>query len=203
MKKSSLFKMTLTAMFCALVIALTFIPFTGYITYGLLSITTLHVVVILGAVLLGPARGTVLGGVWGVTCLIYAFMNGTADAVIFTDPRISVIPRILVGLAAGWYYVGFKKLFERIRFSSVFKRIKMDEILAAGCTALCGTLTNTALVLTAITIFGTGFVSLGATLTTIVDTAIALNGVVETILAVVVVPAVSRPLFGMMKRYGI
>ena len=104
MKRGQLFKLTLTAMFCALIIALTFIPYTGYIVYGLLSITTIHVVVIIGAVILGPWGGTILGLVWGVTCLIYAAMNGTADAAIFLDPRISVLPRILVGLAAGWYY---------------------------------------------------------------------------------------------------
>ena len=70
MKKNQLFQLTLTAMFSAIIIALTFIPFTGYISYGLLSITTIHVVVILGAVVLGPLRGTILGLVWGVTCLL-------------------------------------------------------------------------------------------------------------------------------------
>lgn len=69
LKKNQLFTLTLTAMFCALIIALTFIPYTGYITIvGMLSITTIHVVVILGASLLGPVRGTILGAVWGVTC---------------------------------------------------------------------------------------------------------------------------------------
>lgn len=181
-------------MFCALIIALTFIPYTGYIVYGLLSITTIHVVVIIGAVILGPWGGTILGLVWGVTCLIYAAMNGTADAAIFLDPRISVLPRILVGLAAGWYYTGFHKLFSKWHKDG-------NSTLAAALTGLFGTLTNTVLVLSAISIFGTGVATLGSTLTTILKTAFALNGVVETILAVVVVPAVSLPLFRIMKRY--
>lgn len=37
MKKNQLFQLTLTAMFSAIIIALTFIPFTGYISYGLLE----------------------------------------------------------------------------------------------------------------------------------------------------------------------
>lgn len=58
LKKNQLFTLTLTAMFCALIIALTFIPYTGYITIvGMLSITTIHVVVILGASLLGRCAG--------------------------------------------------------------------------------------------------------------------------------------------------
>lgn len=195
MKKNQLFTLTLTAMFCALIIALTFIPYTGYITYGLLSITTIHVVVILGAVMLGPLRGAVLGGVWGVTCLIYAMMNGTADAAIFLDPRISVIPRILVGFAAGWYYRGFNKLFSKLRR-------EVNSALAAILTAVLGTLTNTALVLSAISLFGTGVATLGSTLTAIIQAALALNGIVETLLAVVLVPAISLPLFRLMKRYS-
>lgn len=129
MKKNQLFQLTLTAMFSAIIIALTFIPFTGYISYGLLSITTIHVVVILGAVVLGPLRGTILGLVWGVTCLLYAFMNGTADAVIFLNPMISVVPRILVGLAAGWYYRGLRRLLSRT---------KWGEVAAAGITGGVG-----------------------------------------------------------------
>lgn len=36
---------------------------------------------------------------------------------------------------------------------------------------------------------------------TIIETAFALNGVVETVLALIVVPAVSRPLLKLMQRY--
>ena len=192
MKKNQLFQLTLTAMFSAIISARTFIPFTGYIAYGLLSITTIHVVVILGAVVLGPLRGTILGLVWGVTCLLYAFMNGTADAVIFLNPMISVVPRILVGLAAGWYYRGFRRLLSRT---------KWGEVAAAGITGVLATLTNTVLVLSAISIFGGATATLGATLMTIIETAFALNGVVETVLALIVVPAVSRPLLKLMQRY--
>ena len=196
LKKNQLFTLTLTAMFCALIIALTFIPYTGYITIvGMLSITTIHVVVILGASLLGPVRGTILGAVWGVTCLIYAFMNGTADALIFMDPRISVVPRILVGLAAAWYYRGFNRLFSRLHKG-------LNSALAGIFTGICGTLTNTVLVLSAISLFGTGAMTLGATLTTILKTAFALNGILETLLAAVIVPAVSAPLFKLIKRYS-
>ena len=198
-EREKLVKLVLTAMFCAIIIAMTFIPYLGYIVYGGLSITTLHVVVILGAVILGPVRGTVLGLVWGVTCLIYAAMNGTADAAIFLDPRISVIPRIIVGFASAWYFIGFKTLFGR-----VFNKSKASEVAAMTVTGILGTITNTVLVLTAINLLGgSGVLKLGMVLSVIIKTAIALNGVVELALAVILVPALGVPLFKLLHKHSI
>lgn len=192
-RNKRILNITLTAMFMALLIAMTFIPYVGYIVYGGLSITTLHVVTILGATVLGPLYGTILGGVWGVTCLIYAMMNGTADAMIFLDPRISVIPRILVGLIAGWCFRALSRLLS--------KR-KNRDWLAAIITAVVGTLSNTALVLSSISIFGTGVATIGGTLKTILATAIALNGLVELGIAIVLVPTISAPLLKIKRRYS-
>lgn len=106
MKKSNVLLITKTAMFSALIIVMTFVPYLGYITIpGMLSITTLHIPVIIGAIVLNDYRsGTVLGAVWGITCLIYAALNGTADAAIFLNPMISVVPRILVGFLVTLFY---------------------------------------------------------------------------------------------------
>lgn len=188
--------MVLTALFCAIIVAMTFIPQVGYIVYGGLSITTLHVVVILGAVILGPVRGIVLGLIWGVTCLMFAAMNGTADAAIFLDPRISVIPRIIVGFLSAWYFRGIKSLISKHHHDG-----KSTEIISATATGILGTLTNTVLVLTAISLFGgSGVLKLGMVLSVIIKTAIALNGIIELVLATVLVPALSLPLFKMLKR---
>lgn len=192
--KQSTFSLAITAMFCAIIIALTFIPYTGYITYGLLSITTLHIPVLLGTTLF-PKRGLLFGTVWGVTCLLYALANGTADAAIFLNPLISVVPRMLVGLLAGLYFIGFSKLFSR------FLSPEKVGTVAALVTAVLGTLTNTALVLSAISLFGTGALNLGATLKTILQTALALNGVVETTAAAVLVTALYPVLRKTLKRY--
>ncbi len=227
MTRSKLEKMVLTAMFCAIITAMTFIPFVGYITYGGLSLTTLHVVAILGAVTLGPVRGAVIGLVWGVTCLLYAMANGTADAAIFLNPLISVVPRVIVGFMAGWYFRWFAALFGKasarragkkgdapaeassegranalVRWFRSF-RGKGPEAAAAAVAAGLGTLTNTALVITAIQIFGgSGVVKMGAVLQAIVNAALALNMSIELPLAVIVVPAVAVPLFQLMRRQG-
>ena len=179
-------------------------------------------VAILGAVTLGPARGAVIGLVWGVTCLLYAFANGTADAAIFLNPVISVVPRVIVGFASGWYFRWFAALFRRLpsrgekekedepeRRGNVVTRWlrsfrgKGPEVAASAVAAGLGTLTNTALVITAIQLFGgSGVVKMGVVLQAIVDAALALNMSIELPLAVVVVPAVAMPLFQLMRRQG-
>ncbi|NLB35827.1 MAG: ECF transporter S component [Clostridiales bacterium] len=87
----------------ALIIVFTFVPYVGYINYGGLSITLLHIPVIIGAVVMGPKWGTVLGGVWGVTCIIRAVFAPPSplEGIIFRNPLIALIPRMLVGLVAG------------------------------------------------------------------------------------------------------
>lgn len=99
-KKQKIVRMSLLAMFSAIIIGMTFTPYLGYITIpGMLSITTIHIIVIIAALTMNNyIDGAILGAVWGVSCLLYALSNGTADAAIFLDPRISVIPRILVGI---------------------------------------------------------------------------------------------------------
>ena len=195
-KGKNLEKMVLTAMFCAIVIAMTFIPQVGYIAYGGLSITTLHVIVILGAVILGPVRGTILGLVWGITCLIFAAMNGTADAAIFLDPRISVVPRIFVGLLSAWYFIGIKALIGKF-----IQNRKTVEVISATATGILGTITITVLVLTAINLFGgSGVLKLGMVLSTIIQTAIAINGIVELVLSAILLPSLSTPLFIILRK---
>ena len=105
MQKEKIRNLTVLSLFSAFIVAMTFIPYVGYITTGLLSITTLHIVVIIGCITLNNyVSGLVLGTVWGITCLLYAIANGTADAAIFLDPRISVIPRMLVGVLTVFFY---------------------------------------------------------------------------------------------------
>ncbi len=174
-------RLTLLAMFSAIIIVMTFVPYVGYITLGVtLSITTLHIPVIIGAITLGPVGGAVLGTVWGLSCLVYALSNGTADAVIFTNPLISVLPRIIVGYLIGWYYVWFKKIIK-------------NHYAAAIVVGALGTITHTALVITAISLFGgSGLAKFGDTLISIINLAFILNCGIETLLCVLLVPPITK-----------
>ncbi|MDR1692001.1 MAG: ECF transporter S component [Oscillospiraceae bacterium] len=164
------------ALFSAIIIVMTFVPYLGYISYGVLSITTLHLPVLLGGILLGPAAALILSAVWGVTCLINAFLINPIEGAIFLDPRISVVPRLLVGVVL-------------VLLSLTLMRSKLPLWLRASVCAGIGTLSNTVFVLSAIGLFaGDTIVPLGDTLRSILQIVISINGVVELGLAVVLIP---------------
>jgi len=77
-----------------------FIPFLAGI-----SITVMHVPVIIGAVISGPLVGTLIGLIFGLSSMILAAVApaGPGDA-FFTDPLVSVLPRLFIGVAAWGAY---------------------------------------------------------------------------------------------------
>lgn len=166
-------------MFAAIVIVMTVVPYTGYIsiTPAGISITTLHIPVILCAVVLGWKYGILIGGVWGVTCLVKAFLEPLPGNVPFQNPLISVAPRIVVGLVAAAV------------FALLASKTKMNKRISAGIAAVCGTLTNTVLVLGALAAFGAlGDTTVADTVKLIIETLVAVNGIIELAAAVVIVP---------------
>ncbi len=173
-------RFVLAAILSALIIVMTVVPYTGYIYYGGIEITTLHIVVMLGAFFLGPYYGALLGTVWGATCLLRAFTNPLW--ILFTNPMISLVPRILVGLGAGLIFAALKKS-------------RLSEPLAVGLSAAFSTLLNTVLVLSAMYIFGgmiESYQSFFEMFETMFLTLLTLNGAVEIIGAVLIVPVLYR-----------
>lgn len=190
MKKTN--DMVLLSLFCAIVVAMNFIPYTGYISYGGISITTIHIPVIIGAIAMGTRGGLVLGIVWGVSCWVKAITSGSLEAAIFLDPRISVLPRIFVGLLTGYMAVILYKKFKNFKVYS-------------GVIAVIGTLSNTVLVLSAIALWGgDNIMSLGDTIVMIFQVIVAFNGVIELGLAVIIVPIITNALgkAGVLKRFN-
>jgi uncharacterized membrane protein len=96
------------------------------------SLTIMAVPVIIGAVLEGPVVGALIGLIFGVFSMIQAAVapNGPTD-VWFTDPLLSVLPRLFIGPVA---WLAWK----------VLSRWPAAGLIAAG---LAGSLTNTVLVL--------------------------------------------------------
>jgi len=159
---------------CALIIVMTIVPYTGYIYYGLIEITTLHIVVAVGAVLLGWEYGAVLGLVWGVTCVLRALTNPLWAP--FVNPLVSVVPRVIVGAVGGLVAQGLRKL-------------KLRTGLVAGISAAAATLTNTVLVLSALKLFSTVLTGMPL-FGTIYATLIGVNGSIELVAAILLVPVI-------------
>ena len=121
----------------------------GLIPLPLIRATTLHIPVIVGAVLLGPLAGAVLGGVFGLcsmwtattapTALSFAFSPvwaaetsgaaGSAKAV-----WIALGCRIFNGVVSGWLWIALKKC-------------KVNDLIALPVVGVAGALTNTVLVM--------------------------------------------------------
>lgn len=184
--------MVLCAMFLAIIVVMTVVPYTGYINYSPLqiSITTLHIPVILCACLMGWKYGAIVGGVWGLTCVVKAFVEPIPANIPFQNPLISLVPRIIVGLVAA------------LVFAPLTKKAKVNRYVGAGIAALAGTLTNTVLVLSAYSAFGyLGESSIALTLKTIFLTLIAVNGLIELGAAVVLVPALIAAIDKTRKKY--
>ena len=64
--------MVQTAILAAILILMAFTPL-GYLKVGTISITFLTLPVVIGAILLGPLSGAILGGVFGLTSFAQCF----------------------------------------------------------------------------------------------------------------------------------
>ena len=104
-----------------------FIPWIGGV-----SLTILQIPAIIAAVLEVPLSGVVVGLIFGIFSMIQAAVapNGPTD-VWFTNPLVSVLPRLFIGPAAWGIF-------------SLLKRWKAASLLAAGAV---GSAANTVLVL--------------------------------------------------------
>lgn len=113
------------------------------------SVTILQVPVIIGAVLEGPLVGFIIGLLFGLSSLLQAAIAPTGPVdVAFTNPLISVVPRLLIGPVA-WYL--YRIILGRKEASQVHPARYSAALIAAG---LGGSLTNTILVLSTLGLFG-------------------------------------------------
>lgn len=194
------------ALMIALVVAVSFIPILGYIPLVVIKATTVHIPVIIGAILLGPKAGAVLGLTMGITSIIKNTIEPSLTSFVFSpfvpmpgtdsgDLRallIALLPRMMIGVVAGVVY-------------KLVSHFDKKGFVACGSAALLGSLTNTALVLGGIYVmFGkqyaqainVAFEVLGTYIMGIVAT----NGLAEAAVAVMLCVLIIRPLINALNR---
>lgn len=123
MRNEKVSEMTLLAMFIAIIIVMGMIPYVGFIPIFGTTVTTIHVPVIIGAIYggkrFGGARfGLILGFFFGLMSLIRSFLPFFPLDVLFQNPIVAIIPRILFGGATWYIYVGITKLFKQETWST-------------------------------------------------------------------------------------
>ncbi len=115
MRNKAIYQMTTYAMIIAIIAIMSFIPEFGYISIGgVISFTTVHVVVLICAMLFGWKEALVAGLTMGICSLIKAAaMPQSAMDPDFINPFISVLPRTIFGLVAGLTYEGINRIPSR------------------------------------------------------------------------------------------
>lgn len=178
----------------AIIIIMAFTPL-GYLRIGPLSITFLTVPVIIGAMLLGPTVGAILGAVFGVTSFAQCFgMDVFGTTLMSINPVYTFImtmfPRILIGLVSGYVMIWFDKK-------------RTSRTLAYAVTALAGVLTNTLFFVgLLLLLFGnTEYIqSFGENTMAILALLISTNAVVEIIVCTLVITALMKAISVAVKR---
>lgn len=205
-KKKDLRYLTQLALLIGVIIVLANTPL-GMIQLPIIKATTIHIPVILGAVLLGPAAGAVLGATFGVcsmvsntvapTLLSFAFspfLSTTGLAGAAKTIWISVGCRILIGVAAGWLWIALK-------------RVKVNDLIALPVVGFIGSMVNTALVMGSIYfLFAQQYaeaknVALTAVFGLVMGTVTA-SGVPEAIVAAILVAVIGKALLAVTVRYA-
>ena len=196
--------MALLAMLCGvlLVMGMTGI---GFIPLPVIKATTMHIPVILGAILLGPKAGGILGALFGM-CSIWAntttpgllsfafspFMTTEGLPGVAKSLWIALGCRVLFGIIAGWLWLIFSKVFKR-------------EYVALPITAAIATICHTLLVMGSIYVLlaqqyaAAKNVGISAVFGLVMGTVTA-SGIPEAIIAAVLVTVIGKALLNLMAR---
>ena len=203
-KKMDTRYMATLAMFCGLLLVMGATGI-GFIPLPVIKATTMHIPVILGAILLGPAAGAVLGGVFGL-CSIWAnttspgllafafspFMTTEGLPGVLKSLWIALGCRILLGVIAGWLWRGLKKVLKQ-------------DYLALPVMAAVSTICHTILVMGSIYLLlaqqyaQAKNVAITAVFGLVMGTVTA-SGIPEAIIAAVLVTVIGKALLHLMAR---
>lgn len=200
--------LTILAMFCSILVVMG-VTGIGFIPLPLIKATTMHIPVILGAVLLGPAAGGILGGVFGLcsmwtntvtpSVLSFAFspfMTSEGLLGVCKSIWIAMGCRVLFGIAAGFLWNWLKKVFSK-------------QFTALAVSAAVSSMLHTVLVMGSIYVLlaqqyaAAKNVAMNAVFGLIMGT-VTVSGIPEAILASVLVAVIGKTLLkilaGLKKR---
>ncbi len=198
--------MVSVALMAAIVIVLANTPL-GMIQLPIIKATTVHIPVIIGAILLGPMAGGILGFVFGMCSLISNTMAPTLLSFAFSPFMstsgipgaikaiwVSVGCRMLIGIAAAWLWI-------------LFKNLKVNDVIALPIVGFAGSMVNTITVMGSIyLLFAKQYaeakdVAVTAVWGLVMGTVTA-SGIPEAIAAAILVLAIGKALVLVFRRMG-
>ena len=174
-------EITLASIIIVLLALMTFFPSLGSIKLPHITITLLHIPVILGTITMKNYKyAFIFGLAFGVLSFLANLQSPSAASYdLFLDPIIAILPRSFVGLTI------------LAAYNLSYKAVEND-IFSMIVAAIIGTITNTILVITAMGIFGGSSFANG--LINAIQYIITINGSLEVAAAVILVPAIGKAL---------
>lgn len=192
MKKTK--QLTQIAILLAVILLMAFTPL-GYLKTLGLEITFITIPVIIGAIVVGPGAGALLGFAFGITSFIQCFgMSAFGATLLAINPIFTFITCVATRTLMG-YLTGI-----------IFKLIKGDakSVVPYGVASLCGALLNTLFFMSAIILFfgkSEYILSLQGNLSVIkfVLAFVGINGLVEAIACFLIAAAISKAVVKFIK----
>lgn len=191
--------LTQTAILTAIIFLMSFTPI-GYLKVGFVEITFLVIPVAVGAILLGPAVGTFLGFMFGVSSFIQCFTGSVFGAALLSiNPVFTalfcIIPRTLMGFLAS------------VIFRGMYKSTKKGNISCAVASLSASVLNTLLFILFLILFFGrSDYISTMMQTTFNTDSILLFsllfvgwNGLIEAITCTVIGFGISAVLLKLMK----
>lgn len=140
--------------------------------------------VLVAAEFYGPKVGAICGGFFGITSLIIAVVYSSAIPLysVAINPLVSVLPRILAGVASGLVYKGIKNKIKN----------EKKSVAASVAATVSGVLTNTVLFLGFFFLFAGGktYGSVTVDFRWIMASVVSINAAIELASFSVIVPLV-------------
>ncbi len=196
--------MATLAMLCGLLLAMGMTGI-GFIPLPVIKATTMHIPVILGAILLGPSAGAALGAVFGL-CSVWA--NTTAPGLLsFAFSPFMSNEGLLGSLKSLWIALGCRMLFGFTAgwLWKLVKRIAKEDYIALPVTAVISTLCHTIFVMGSIYVLlaqqyaEAKNVAIGAVFGLVMGTVTA-SGIPEAIVAAILVTVIGKALIHLMAK---
>nr|WP_321292638.1 ECF transporter S component [uncultured Trichococcus sp.] len=192
-QKNKTYRIAILGILSAFIIIQTFVPFLGNIPIPPLNPTIIHITVIVAAFVLSTKDGMLVGLVWGLARMVkaYTLPASPLDLLLWTNPIIAVVPRVMVGLVAGLVFHAFLKR----------KKEKVGMVIAA----VLGSLTNTVLVLGFIALFyGNEYATAlnvdPSNLLKVLAGIVATNGLGEAVAAGLIAPFIAKALMKVRRK---
>lgn len=196
--KGNVFNLTLLGVFIALILMFTFSGL-GYIPLGFgFTVTIMPIIVAVGATILRPTGGAVLGFTFGLTSLLTCVLGMDAMGVIlfgispWRAAITCILPRILVGFLTGLIFTSLQK-------------IDKTKVISYALTCLCCPLLNTLLFLSTLWLCFGGDLATNADLNNLLGGSVngivaiftvfaGVNGIVEIIATTVIGTPIAKAL---------